>query len=61
MRKLLIVVFLAVGAIAALGIVRSKILADERALKTAAIQYSTLRRIYAHPANSEPAAGVSVE
>lgn len=61
MRKLLIVVLLAVGAIATLGIVRSKMLADERASKTAAIQYSTLRRIYAHPATSEPAVGDSVE
>ena len=52
MKKLLIVLFLAIGAIATLSVVRSKMRAEESALHAAGIQYSTLRRIYAHPADS---------
>jgi hypothetical protein len=54
MRKLLIVLFVAVGAIATLSVVRSKMLAEETALHTAAVQYSTLRRIYAHTDSHRP-------
>jgi F0F1-type ATP synthase assembly protein I len=54
MRRLMIVLFLVVGAIATvtLNVVRSKMLVEERALQTAAVQYSTLRRMYEHQANS---------
>jgi hypothetical protein len=37
-------------AVAMLDLVRSKVEASGRALKTAAVQYSTVKRIYAAPA-----------
>jgi hypothetical protein len=38
-------------AVAMLDLVRSKVEASGRALKTAAVQYSTVKRIYTAPAD----------
>jgi hypothetical protein len=53
MRKIVLVVLAAVLAITTivfLNIIRSNMLAEQRALKTAVVEYSTLRRIHAQPA-----------
>ena len=60
MRKSVLVVFAAVlviSAIVILNIVRSNMLAEQRTLKTAVVEYSTLWRIYAQPAARHPSLG----
>ena len=57
MRKGLLLVFTAVLAIAAimiLNVVRSNMLAAQRSLKTAVVEYSTISRIYAQSAAPQP-------
>jgi len=50
-RVAIIMAAMIIFAIAMLNLVRSKVEASGRALKTAAVQYSTLKRIYAAPAD----------
>jgi hypothetical protein len=60
MRKGVLVVFAAVlviSAIVILNIVRSNMLAEQRTLKTAVVEYSALRRIYAPTAARHPSLG----
>jgi hypothetical protein len=45
-------------AVAMLDLVRSKVQASGRALKTAAVQYSTVKRIYTAPGDLIPATTV---
>lgn len=49
-RVAIVMAAMIIFAIAMLDLVRSKVEASGRALKTAAGQYSTLKRIYAAPA-----------
>lgn len=48
-RVAILMVAMIIFAVAMLDLVRSKVEASGRALKTAAVQYSTLKRIYAAP------------
>jgi len=50
-RVAIVMAAMIIFAIAMLDLVRSKVEASGRALKTAAVQYSTLKRIYAAPAD----------
>ena len=49
-RVAIIMVAMIIFAVAMLNLVRSKVEASGQALKTAAVQYSTIKRIYATPA-----------
>jgi hypothetical protein len=55
-RVAIVVAAMIIFAIAMLDLVRSKVEASGRALKTVAVQYSTLKRIYAAPAEVDRAA-----
>lgn len=48
-RVAILMAAMIIFAVAMLDLVRSKVEASGRALKTAAVQYSTLKRIYATP------------
>lgn len=48
-RVAILMVAMVIFAIAMLDLVRSRVEASGRALKTAAVQYSTIKRIYAAP------------
>ncbi len=50
-RVAIIMAAMIIFAIAMLDLVRSKVEAGGRALKTAAVQYSTIKKIYAAPAD----------
>lgn len=50
-RVAIVMAAMIIFAIAMLDLVRSKVEASGRALKTAAVQYSTIKRIYAVPAD----------
>lgn len=49
-RVAILMAAMVIFAVAMLDLVRSKVEASGRALKTAAVQYSTIKRIYAVPA-----------
>jgi hypothetical protein len=49
-RVAIIMAAMIIFAVAMLNLVRSKVEASGQALKTAAVQYSTIKRIYAAPA-----------
>ena len=48
-RVAILMAAMIIFAVAMLDLVRSKVEASGRALKTAAVQYSTLKRVYATP------------
>ena len=48
-RVAILMAAMIIFAVAMLNLVRSKIEASGRALKTAAVQYSTIKKIYAAP------------
>lgn len=50
-RVAILMISMVIFAIAMLDLVRSKVQASGRALKTAAVQYSTMKKIYALPGN----------
>jgi hypothetical protein len=49
-RVAIVMAAMIIFAVAMLNLVRSKVEASGRALKTAAVQYSAVKRIYAAPA-----------
>ncbi len=49
-RVAILMAAMVIFAVAMLNLVRSKVEASGRALKTAAVQYSTVKRIYTAPA-----------
>jgi hypothetical protein len=57
-RVAIIMAGIVIFAIAMLDFVRSKVEASGRTLKTAAAQYSTIKRFYAAPANLVPASAI---
>jgi hypothetical protein len=50
-RVAIIMAAMIIFAVAMLDLVRSKVEASGRALKTAAVQYSTIKKIYSAPAD----------
>lgn len=57
-RVAILMAAMIIFAVAMLNLVRSKVEASGRALKTAAVQYSTIKRIYAAPADLVRASSV---
>ena len=53
-RVAILMAAMVIFAVAMLNLVRSKVEASGRALKTAAVQYSAIKRIYASPADLVP-------
>lgn len=57
-RVAILMAAMIIFAVAMLNLVRSKVEASGRALKTAAVQYSTIKRIYAAPTDLVRASSV---
>lgn len=55
-RVAIVMVAMIIFAVVMLNLVRSKVEASGRAFKAAAVQYTTLRKIYAIPGTVVPAA-----
>lgn len=53
-RVAILMAAMVIFAVAMLNLVRSKVEAGGRALKTAAVQYSTVKKIYSAPADLIP-------
>jgi hypothetical protein len=60
-RVAILMIAMVIFAIAMLNLVRSKVEASGRALKTAAIQYSSLKKIYTPSNLVQPVAGTNFE
>lgn len=60
-RVAILMAAMIIFAAAMLDLVRSKVEAGGRALKTAAVQYSTVKRIYAGPADLVRAASADAD